>query len=405
MNSDRNNDALMVQFFDMLNSENGDSMRQLLQSILNVTMKLEREQALGARAYERNEERKGYSNGFKPKILNSRLGSLDLQIPQVRGLSFYPQCLEKGSRSERALKLAVAEMYLKGVSTRKVEKITEALCGVHFNSMQVSRATSELDEEFDRFRNRSLGIYNYIYLDAIYLKIRHSGTVINQAVLIAYGVNTFGRREILGASIGLSEAEVHWRQFLESLVKRGLTGVKLFTSDSHTGLTNALKAIFPSVPWQRCQFHMMQNAMSYVPKKKMMDPIVETMRDIFNAKNLIDARKKVKEAVVHFSQSAAEFVVWLESNIEEGLTCFSFPKEHRKRIRTSNSLERVNREIKRRTCVAVLFPNAQSALRLVTGVLIEIHEEWITGKMYLDMSLSKDKNTDVELKTKERLAV
>ena len=405
MNLDRNNDAFMMEFFEALNSENGDAMRQLLQSILNVTMKLEREQALGVKPYERNEERRGHSNGFKPKTLNSRLGSLDLQVPQVRGLPFYPQCLEKGSRSERALKLAVAEMYLKGVSTRKVEKITEALCGIHFTSMQVSRATSELDEEFDRFRNRPLGIYRYIYLDAIYLKIRHSGTVISQAVLIAYGVNAFGRREILGASVSLSEAEVHWRQFLESLVKRGLTGVELFTSDSHTGLTNALKAIFPSVPWQRCQFHMMQNAMSYVPKKKMMDPIVETMRDIFGARNLTDARKKVKEAVVNFSQSAAEFAAWLESNIEDGLTCFSFPKEHRKRIRTSNSLERVNREIKRRTRVAVLFPNAQSALRLVTGVLIEIHEEWMTGKMYLDMSLSKDESRDMALKTEERLAV
>ena len=405
MNLDRNNDAFMMEFFEALNSENGAAMRQLLQSILNVTMKLEREQALGVKPYERNEERRGHSNGFKPKTLNSRLGSLDLQVPQVRGLPFYPQCLEKGSRSERALKLAVAEMYLKGVSTRKVEKITEALCGIHFTSMQVSRATSELDEEFDRFRNRPLGIYRYIYLDAIYLKIRHSGTVISQAVLIAYGVNAFGRREILGASVSLSEAEVHWRQFLESLVKRGLTGVELFTSDSHTGLTNALKAIFPSVPWQRCQFHMMQNAMSYVPKKKMMDPIVETMRDIFGARNLTDARKKVKEAVVNFSQSAAEFAAWLESNIEDGLTCFSFPKEHRKRIRTSNSLERVNREIKRRTRVAVLFPNAQSALRLVTGVLIEIHEEWMTGKMYLDMSLSKDESRDMALKTEERLAV
>lgn len=295
MNSDRNDNALMMQFFEALHSENGNGMRQLLQSILNITMKLEREQALGAKPYERSEERKGHSNGFKPKSLNSRLGPLDLQVPQARGISFYPQCLEKGSRSERALKLAVAEMYLKGVSTRRVEKITEILCGVHFTSMQVSRATSELDEEFKQFRNRLLGIYRYIYLDATYLKIRHSGTVINEATLIAYGVNIFGRREILGASISLSEAEVHWRQFLESLVKRGLRGVELCISDSHTGLTNALRTIFPSVPWQRCQFHMMQNALGYAPKKKMVDQIVESMRDIFNAKNLVEARKRIKE--------------------------------------------------------------------------------------------------------------
>lgn len=401
MNSDRNDDALMIQFFEALNAENGSGMRQLLQSILNVSMKLEREQALGAKPYERNEERKGYSNGFKPKTLNSRLGSLDLQVPQVRGLSFYPQSLEKGSRSERALKLAVAEMYLKGVSTRKVERITEALCGVHFTSMQVSRATSELDEEFESFRNRPLGIYRYIYLDALYLKVRHSGTVINQSVLIAYGVNAFGRREILGASVSLSEAEVHWRQFLESLTKRGLTGVELFISDSHTGLTGALRAIFPSVPWQRCQFHMMQNAMKYAPKKALLSPIIETMRDIFNAKNRQEARHRVKQAASSFSQSAPDFVSWLEDNIEEGLTCFSFPKEHRKRLRTSNSLERVNRGVKRRSRVAVLFPNAESALRLVTGVLIEVHEEWITGKSYLDMSLGREEASGLKIEKQQ----
>ena len=404
MNSDRSNNALIMEFFEVLNSENGGGMRKLLQSILNVTMTLEREQAIGAKPYERSEERKGLANGFKPKTLNSRLGALELQVPQVRGIFFYPQCLEKGSRSERALKLAVAEMYLKGVSTRRVEKITEALCGVSFTSMQVSRATKELDEEFEQFRNRPLGIYRYIYLDATYLKVRHSGTVINQPVLIAYGVNMFGKREILGASTSLSEAEVHWRQFLESLVKRGLTGVELFTSDSHSGLRNALRAIFPSVLWQRCQFHMAQNALKYAPKKGMIEPIAEALREIFNARNLRESRMRVKEVADNFSKAAPEFVEWLEGNIEEGLTCFQFPKEHRKRIRTSNSLERVNREIKRRTRVAVLFPNAESALRLVTGVLTEIHEEWITGKMYLDMSCSME-NFDEEAIHEERKVV
>ncbi len=220
-------------------------------------------------------------------------------------------------------------------------------------------------------------------------------------VLIAYGVNAFGRREILGASVSLSEAEVHWRQFLESLTKRGLTGVELFISDSHTGLTGALRAIFPSVPWQRCQFHMMQNAMKYAPKKALLSPLIETMRDIFNAKNRQEARQTVKQAVSSLSQSAPEFVSWLENNIEEGLTCFSFPKEHRKRLRTSNSLERVNREVKRRSRVAVLFPNAESALRLVTGVLIEIHEEWITGKSYLDMSLGREEESGLKIEKQQ----
>lgn len=229
--------------------------------------------------------------------------------------------------------------------------------------------------------------------------------LINQSVLIAYGINIFGRREILGTSVSLSEAEVHWRLFLQSLAKRGLTGIELFISDSHMGLTGALRAIFPSIPWQRCQFHMMQNAMRYAPKKTMIDPIVEAMRDIFNSRSQQEARKKVKEAAINFSKSAPEFVGWLEDNIEDSLICLSFPKEHRKKIRTSNSLERVNREIKRRTRVAVLFPNAESALRLVTGVLIEIHEEWITGKMYLDMSLSTERHMAMELVGKEQQAV
>lgn len=390
MNLDESHDALMMKFFEALNSENGDGIRKLLESILNVTMTLEREEAIGAKPYERNDERKAVSNGFKPKLLNSRLGALELQIPQVRGLSFYPQCLDKGSRSERALKLAVAEMYLRGVSTRRVEKITEALCGINFSSTQVSRATSELDKEFDEFRNRPLGIYRYVYLDATYLKVRRSGTVINQAILIAYGINIFGKREILGASISISEAEVHWRQFLESLLRRGLTGVELFTSDDHNGLKAALQAIFPSISWQRCQFHMMQNAMRYAPKKTMIEPITEAMREIFNAKNLEESLKRIRETADAFSRAAPEFVKWLESNVEDGLTCFHFPKKHRQRIRTTNGLERVNREIKRRTRVAVLFPNAEAALRLVTGILTEIHEEWITGKLYLDMSVQME---------------
>lgn len=391
MDLDRSNDALFVELFETLNSENGDQMRSLLQSLLNISMKLEREGALGAKPYERSEERKGHANGFKPKTYNSRLGQLDLQIPQVRGFSFYPQSLEKGSRSERALKLAVAEMYLKGVSTRRVEAITQALCGLEFSSMQVSRAAQELDVEFEKFRNRPLGLYRYIFLDATYLKIRHDGTVIDQAVLIAYGVNLFGRREILGVSTNLSEAEVHWRSFLESLVKRGLSGLELITSDDHSGLKNALRSVFPSVKWQRCQFHMTQNALAYAPKRSLREPIAEAMKEIFNSRSMQEARQRTKEIVQRFTKSAPEFVNWLEGNIEESLTCFLFPKQHRKRIRTTNGLERVNREVKRRTRVAVLFPNAASALRLVTGVLLEIHEEWITGKLYLDMNVSGER--------------
>lgn len=247
-------------------------------------------------------------------------------------------------------------MRVKGVSTRRVEKITEQLCGLEISSTQVSIMTQELDVDFEKFRNRSLGLFPYVILDALYLKVRHNGTVRNQAVLIAYGVNMFGRREILGTSISLSEAEVHWRSFLESLLKRGLSGVKLITSDDHVGLKAALKSVFPSVPWQRCQFHMSQNAQHYAPKKYMREEIAFAMQNIFNSPSLQTAEMMVSQTIKQFEKSAPEFVKWLEDNISEGLTCFSFPQKHRKKIRTSNGIERVNREIKRRTRVAVLFP-------------------------------------------------
>jgi transposase-like protein len=227
------------------------------------------------------------------------------------------------------------------------------------------------------------------YLDATYLKVRHNGTVRSQSVLIAYGVNMFGRREILGISISLSEAEVHWRNFLNSLVQRGLAGLKLITSDDHSGLKAALGSVLPSVSWQRCQFHLSQNAQSYAPKKYMKEEIALSMREIFNSPSIESAEAMIQHTAKQFEKSAPEFVEWLEANVYEGLTCLKFPRRHRKKIRTSNGIERINREVKRRTRVAVLFPNNASALRLVTAVLMEIHEEWVSGRQYLDMEESK----------------
>ena len=256
MTTDQHENNLLTTVIEAFNSVGSDGMKTLLEAVLNAAMRLERENVLKASPYERSEERVGYANGFKDKKFNSRVGKLDLKIPQTRGVAFYPGCLEKGMRSERALKLAVAEMYLKGVSTRRVEKITEQLCGLEINSTQVSRMTKELDEEFEVFRNRLIGTMPYVTLDATYLKVRHNGSVIDQAVLIAYGVNESGRKEILGVSTSLSEAEVHWRQFLESLQRRSLSGVRLITSDDHSGLRAALRSVFPSVPWQRVNGHL-----------------------------------------------------------------------------------------------------------------------------------------------------
>ena len=385
MITDQIKNTLIDEIIKGLIDQGTGGLKPVLELLFNTAMKVEREKALGASCHERTEERLGYANGYKPKELQTRMGSLELKIPQVRGLKFYPQSIEKGTRSEKALKLAIAQMYLEGVSTRKVQDITEKLCGYEISSTQVSRVTKELDEQFEAFRNREIGEICYLIFDAIYLKVRHNGSVIDMAILLAYGVNQKGQREILGASASLSEAEVHWRCFLEHLQSRGMRGLRLIISDDHAGMKKARIAVFPSIPWQRCQFHLCQNAQNYAPKKSMKSEIAEVMREIFNSPTLEMAREMKRASIEKYKKTAPEFSRWLEENIEEGLTVYQFPKEHRKKIRTSNGIERVNREIKRRTRVAVLFPNKESALRLVTGVIIEIHEEWITGRTYLDM--------------------
>lgn len=390
MTLDQINDNLMLEIFESLNAQDPNSIRHVLEAVYNGVMRLEREMHLRAASHERSKERYGYANGYKKKTLKSRMGPLELKVPQTRDTEFYPSCLEKGGRSERALKAAIAEMYLKGVSTRKVTAITKELCGLDVSSTQVSAMTKELDEEFQLFRERPLGEFIYVYLDATYLKVRHSGSVIDVAVLLAYGVNAQGKREIIGASTGLSEAEVHWRTFLESLRDRGLRGVRLLISDDHSGLGSALRTVFPATAWQRCQFHMLQNAQHYAPRKSMREDIVDAVRGVFQCTTWGAAEEAKRAVIEQFSKDAPEFVSWFEQNIDEGLTCLDFPEAHRRRIRTTNGLERINRELKRRTRVAVLFPSTESALRLVTGVLVEIHEEWVTNKAYLDMSKLED---------------
>jgi transposase-like protein len=372
---------------EALISNGTEGMRPVIERLFNEAMKIERARFLGANPWERNEDRAGHANGFKDKTIQTRIGALELKIPQVRGgLSFYPQSLERGCRSERALKLAIAEMYVTGVSTRKVTEITEALCGTEVSSTQVSRLSNVLDEELEKFRNRALAEYPYVILDARYEKVRHDGVVRDLAVLWATGINWDGRPEVLGVSVSLSEAEVHWKAFLSSLVKRGLSGIQLITSDDHEGLKAARKAVFAGVLWQRCQYHLAQNAQAYAPNRSMREEIAQAVRDIFNCSSLEEAQQMKQRIVQRYAKCASDFVVWLEENIDEGLTVFQFPRSHRRKIRTSNLLERHNREIKRRTRVATLFPHPASCLRLVTAVLAEIHEEWLTGKRYLDMN-------------------
>lgn len=372
----------------MLADQGFDGLADAIGILLNESMRLERQDYLQAAPYERSEQRRGYANGFKPKVVQTRVGEIPLQVPQTRDGGFYPNSLEKGLRSERALKLALAEMYVQGVSTRKVAKITEELCGIEVSSMQVSRAAQLLDESLKAWRERSLEAFPYVYLDARYEKVREGGSVIDVAVLVAIGVDESGHRQVLGTSVALSEQEVHWRTFLQALQGRGLHGVKLFISDAHSGLKAARTAVFPSVPWQRCQFHLQQNAQGYVPRQDLKRVVATDIRAIFTAPDEAEAKRLLQAMLERFEKTAPKLVQWAEENLPEGFAVFNFPEPHRRRLRTSNVIERLNKEIARRSKVATLFPNTDSCLRLVTAVVMEISEEWETGKKYLNMDVS-----------------
>ena len=356
---------------------------ELIRIVLNAAMQAERSEHLQAAPYEHNPERRGYANGYKPKTLRTRVGEITLAVPQVREGGFYPQALEKGLRSERALTLALAEMYVQGVSTRKVKAITEQLCGVSISSSVVSQAAQQLDGELAKWRERPLGEYPFLFLDAYYEQVREDGQVRHLAVLIAVGVNPQGKREILGISVSLSEHEVHWRTFLESLKQRGLGGMQLVTSDDHAGLRAARLAVFGGIPWQRCQFHLQQNAQAYVPHKDMLSDVAADIRTIFDAPDRSTAEAYLAKAVAKYSKTASRLSEWLAANIPEGLTAFAFPAAYRRLLRTTNGVERLHREVRRRARVVSIFPNSASCLRLVSAVLAEISEDWLTGRTYM----------------------
>lgn len=382
--------TLLNQLVNHISAEGSDGLLEAIRLLLNHAMAIERSQALGADPYERTPERKGYANGFKPKTLNTRMGALTVAVPQVRGeLDFYPSALERGRRSERALTLAIAEMYVQGVSTRKVNAILEQLAGtLSISSTQVSHAAAQLDEQLEGWRNRSLKelAYPYLILDARYEKVRREGVVRDAAVLSAIGVDQNGRRAILGVSCALSEAEVHWRDFLASLQERGLHGTTFIVSDNHAGLRAALKARFAGVPWQRCQFHLQQNALAYVPKLAMRATVASELRQVLQAPTRFQAEALLKAMVERYRKTATELADWLETNVPESLAVLSLPPEHRVRMRTSNAAERLNQEIKRRTRVARVFPGSESLLRLVSAVLNEIDDDWAAAKSYLNMN-------------------
>jgi len=367
---------------DSLIANGLEAIPELVRVLLNNLMQVERTQHIQAGEYERTETRKGHANGYKPKTVKTRVGEITFAIPQVREGGFYPSALEKGMRSERALVAALAEMYVKGVSTRKVKAITEELCGVEISAMQVSRATAELDEVLQEWRERPLGEIRYLFLDAIYEKVREAGQMRTTAVLVAMGITPDGERQVLGVSASLSEHETHWKAFLRGLKDRGMHSVELVISDDHTGLGAARRSVLGSIPWQRCQFHLQQNAGAHVPRQSMRIEVASDIRAMFNAPDRSTAETYLQAAIQKYAKSAPGLSAWMEDNLAEGFTVFDFPLEHRRSIRTTNSLERVNKEIRRRTKVIGMFPNEASCLRLISAILMEISEEWQIGKHY-----------------------
>lgn len=375
--------TLPVEFLEEIAAQGFDALPELIRTVMNEAMRMERQKYLGVAPYERSSKRQGHANGFKPHTAKTRVGEITLAVPQVREGGFFPQALEKGLRSERALTLALAEMYVQGVSTRDVTAIIEKLCGSSVSSSQVSRATQQLDETLTAWRQRPLGEIAYLFLDARYERVRRDGQICDAAILIAIGVDVSGHRRVLGVSVSLGEHEVHWRAFMQSLVERGLRGVQLIVSDSHAGLKAARQAVFGGVPWQRCQFHLQQNAQAYVPRKEMQAEVATNIRTIFNAPDRATADQYLARTVQKYAKTASKLADWLEKNIPEGLTVFAFPAEHQRRLRTTNGVERLNREIDRRTTVVSIFPNEAACLRLISAILVETDEAWQTNKKYL----------------------
>lgn len=370
--------------------EDKDLLRGMVQSLMQEVLEAEMQEHLGAAPYERSAQRGGYRAGYYSRSLVTRVGKLELRVPQDREGNFSTELFERYQRSEKALVLAMMQMYVKGVSTRKVKAITEELCGHEFSASTISRLNKNLDERLRRFARRRLDEeYPYLILDARYERVREDHVVKRRAVLVAIGVGWDGRRHILGVELANRESRSSWKEFLSGLVERGLHGVELVVSDHHEGLKQAIMEVLPESYWQRCYVHFLRNAKDYLPRKGDDDCLTE-LRWLYERRDIEEARRDLAAWLAKWGDKYERLCVWVEECIEETLTFYRLPRTHHKHMRSTNLLERFNQEIKRRTHIVRIFPNAESCWRLVTALAAEQHEEWQEGSRYVDMGLLRD---------------
>jgi putative transposase len=382
-NDHRRLDAQMTQEALL---DDADFLLEIVERVLQEVLEAEMTQHIGAAPHERTAARKGHRNGHKPRALRTRVGTLNLLVPQDREGTFSTRLFSRYQRNEKALCLALMEMYVEGVSTRKVKEVTEALCGTSFSKSLVSSLAGRLDAELEAWRTRGLeaGAYPYVFVDARYEKVRSGHRVVSQGVLVVSGVRDDGFREILAVEVADTESEATYQELFRSLKRRGLSGVELVVSDEHEGLKAAIARHFQGAAHQRCQVHYTRNLLGMVAAKGRKD-LAEDLRGVFAAPNREVALGLASELADRWRGRHPGVAEHVEERIEECLTCLAFPESHRRRIRTTNGLERFNQELKRRTRVVRIFPNRESCLRLVSALAVEQSEEWLTGRRYLDM--------------------
>jgi putative transposase len=381
-------------------------LREGVRALSEAIMEMEVEDHIGAARHERTLGRRGQRNGYRERVWDTRVGAVELKVPRVRDSSYFPSLLEPRRRAERALSAVVQEAYVHGVSTRKVDELVKALGMGGISKSRVSELCEELDEEVTRFRDRPLeGPYPYVWVDATYLKARQDGRVSSTAVVIAVGVNAkTGEREVLGLDVGPGEDGAFWSSFLRSLVARGLSGVRLVTSDSHRGLKGAIEAILHGASWQRCRVHFMRNALSLVPKAAQQ-MVGATIRTVFAQPDSASAHHQWRKVADGFRGRFPKLAELMDEAKEDVLAYASFPAEHWQKIWSNNPLERLNKEVKRRTNVVGIFPNEAAVIRLVGSILSEQHDEWQVAKRYFSAgSLAKLERTEEVMEQPELMA-